>query len=119
MSLSSIYLLVIEQDSLIPKDKKRKRDEESMSKKDKKKRLANDTDKASKDRLSRLDAELSLLKEKQAQLNEQWEHEKSVMTRIQSIKEEVQRVISYYCGIYSMIDFDAYMVACIIVSFCC
>lgn len=51
--------------------------------------LTNDTDKASKDRLSRLEAELSLLKEKQAQLTEQWEHEKSVMTRIQSIKEEV------------------------------
>ncbi|KAJ0100101.1 hypothetical protein Patl1_21813 [Pistacia atlantica] len=50
--------------------------------------LTNDTDKASKDRLSRLEAELSLLKEKQAQLTEQWEHEKSVMTRIQSIKEE-------------------------------
>ncbi|MQL80410.1 hypothetical protein Taro_012859, partial [Colocasia esculenta] len=50
--------------------------------------LTNDTDKASRDRLSRLDAELSLLKEKQAQLTEQWEHEKSVMTRIQSIKEE-------------------------------
>ncbi|KAJ0043855.1 hypothetical protein Pint_19125 [Pistacia integerrima] len=54
--------------------------------------LANDTDKASKDRLSRLEAELSLLKEKQAQLTEQWEHEKSVMTRIQSIKEEIDRV---------------------------
>jgi ATP-dependent Clp protease ATP-binding subunit ClpB len=50
--------------------------------------LKNDTDKASKDRLYRIEAELSLLKEKQAQL-EQWEHEKSVMTRIQSIKEEV------------------------------
>jgi len=51
--------------------------------------LTNDTDKASKDRLSRLEAELSLLKEKQAELTEQWEHEKSVMTRIQSVKEEV------------------------------
>lgn len=51
--------------------------------------LTNDTDKASKDRLSRLEAELSLLKERQAELSEQWEHEKSVMTRIQSIKEEV------------------------------
>lgn len=51
--------------------------------------LTNDTDKASKDRLSRLEAELALLKEKQAQLNEQWEHEKTVMTRLQSIKEEV------------------------------
>ncbi|GFZ19265.1 casein lytic proteinase B3 [Actinidia rufa] len=54
--------------------------------------LMNDTDKASKDRLSRLEAELALLKEKQSQLNEQWEHEKTVMTRIQSIKEEIDRV---------------------------
>ncbi|KAB5516441.1 hypothetical protein DKX38_027089 [Salix brachista] len=54
--------------------------------------LTNDTGKASKDRLSRLDAELSLLKKKQADLTEQWEHEKSVMTHIQSIKEEIDRV---------------------------
>ena len=51
--------------------------------------LTNDTDKASRERLNRLEAELSTLKEKQSQLSEQWEHEKSVMTRIQSIKEEV------------------------------
>lgn len=51
--------------------------------------LMNDTDRASRDRLNRLESELSLLKEKQAELTEQWEHEKSVMTRIQSIKEEV------------------------------
>ncbi|EEF36270.1 chaperone protein ClpB3, chloroplastic [Ricinus communis] len=54
--------------------------------------LTNDTDRASRDRLSRLDAELSLLKKKQAELTEQWEHEKTVMTRIQSIKEEIDRV---------------------------
>ncbi|KAF2283594.1 hypothetical protein GH714_012119 [Hevea brasiliensis] len=54
--------------------------------------LTNDTDRASKDRLSRLEAELSLLKKKQAELTEQWEHEKTVMTRIQSIKEEIDRV---------------------------
>ncbi|KAK6280023.1 hypothetical protein POUND7_020290 [Theobroma cacao] len=54
--------------------------------------LTNDTDKASRDRLTRLEAELSLLKEKQAELTEQWEHEKTVMTRIQSIKEEIDRV---------------------------
>ncbi|KAK6152610.1 LOW QUALITY PROTEIN: hypothetical protein DH2020_012249 [Rehmannia glutinosa] len=54
--------------------------------------LTNDTDKATKDRLSRLEAELSLLKQRQAELNEQWEHEKTVMTRIQSIKEEIDRV---------------------------
>lgn len=58
--------------------------------------LTNDTDKASKDRLSRLEAELSLLKEKQAELSEQWEHEKSVMTRLQSIKEEVCSYIFHY-----------------------
>lgn len=51
--------------------------------------LMNDTDKASKNRLNRLETELTLLKGKQAELTEQWEHEKSVMTRLQSIKEEV------------------------------
>ncbi|KAG6543345.1 hypothetical protein Mapa_015259 [Marchantia paleacea] len=54
--------------------------------------LTNDTDKASRDRLSRLENELELLKGKQKDLTDQWEHEKSVMTRIQSIKEEVDRV---------------------------
>lgn len=54
--------------------------------------LTNDTDKASKDRLSKLEAELGTLKRKQKELTDQWEHEKSVMTRIQSIKEEVDRV---------------------------
>lgn len=51
--------------------------------------LKNDTDKATKDRLNRLEVELSMLKQRQAELTEQWEHEKSVMTRLQSIKEEV------------------------------
>ncbi|KAL5999263.1 Chaperone protein ClpB3, chloroplastic [Asimina triloba] len=54
--------------------------------------LTNDTDKASKDRLNRLEAELTLLKQKQAELSTQWEHEKSVMMRIQSVKEEIDRV---------------------------
>ncbi|CAI8595348.1 unnamed protein product [Vicia faba] len=54
--------------------------------------LMNDTDKASKDRLNRLETELSLLKVKQDELTQQWEHEKSVMTRLQSIKEEIDRV---------------------------
>ncbi|MDD0193439.1 hypothetical protein PSY30_23280, partial [Shigella flexneri] len=57
-----------------------------------------DTDKASKERLNRLEAELSILKEKQSQLSEQWEHEKSVMTRIQSIKEEVGTL--KFCSLY-------------------
>lgn len=51
--------------------------------------LTNDTDKASKDRLNRLESELALLKERQAELTDQWEHEKNVMMRLQSIKEEV------------------------------
>ncbi|KAI3909737.1 hypothetical protein MKW98_014154 [Papaver atlanticum] len=54
--------------------------------------LKNDTDKASKERLSKLESDLSLLKEKQKELANHWEHEKSLMTRIRSIKEEVDRV---------------------------
>ncbi|XP_024382965.1 chaperone protein ClpB3, chloroplastic [Physcomitrium patens] len=54
--------------------------------------LKSDTDKASRDRLDRLVTELDLLKQRQKELTDQWEHEKSVMTRIQSIKEEVDRV---------------------------
>eukprot|EP00249_Psilotum_nudum_P024553 c29216_g1_i1 orf=278-3310(+) len=54
--------------------------------------LTNDTDKASRDRLSKLETELDLLKQRQKELTDQWEHEKSVMTHIQSIKEEVDRV---------------------------
>jgi ATP-dependent Clp protease ATP-binding subunit ClpB len=51
--------------------------------------LENDTDKASRDRLGRLVTEIEWLKTRQKELTDQWEHEKSVMTRIQSIKEEV------------------------------
>jgi ATP-dependent Clp protease ATP-binding subunit ClpB len=54
--------------------------------------LKNDTDKASRDRLDRIISELEILKTRQKELTDQWEHEKSVMTRIQSIKEEVDRV---------------------------
>lgn len=51
--------------------------------------LKNDTDKASKERLSKLESDLGLLKDKQKELAKHWEHEKSLMTRIRSIKEEV------------------------------
>ncbi|KAK9149817.1 hypothetical protein Scep_008574 [Stephania cephalantha] len=54
--------------------------------------LKSDTDKASKERLSKLEHDLGLLKEKQKKLNEQWEYEKSFMTKIRSIREEVDRV---------------------------
>lgn len=51
--------------------------------------LKNDTDKASKERLGKLEAELESLKQKQKDLSEHWEYEKSLMARIRSIKEEV------------------------------
>ncbi|KAF0906060.1 hypothetical protein E2562_009069 [Oryza meyeriana var. granulata] len=54
--------------------------------------LKNDTDKASKERLSKLEADLESLKQKQKNLSEHWEYEKSLMTRIRSIKEETDRV---------------------------
>lgn len=51
--------------------------------------LQNDTDKSSKERLSKLESDLALLKQKQKELNEQWDCEKAFMTRMRSIKEEV------------------------------
>ncbi|XP_065849503.1 chaperone protein ClpB4, mitochondrial [Euphorbia lathyris] len=54
--------------------------------------LKNDTDKASKERLSKLDSDLDELKQKQKALNEQWDREKAFMTRIRSVKEEIDRV---------------------------
>ncbi|KAL4181816.1 hypothetical protein AMTRI_Chr12g239350 [Amborella trichopoda] len=54
--------------------------------------LKNDTDKASKVRLMKLEADLEALKQKQKELTEQWEYEKGLMTRIRSIKEELDRV---------------------------
>ncbi|RAL52795.1 hypothetical protein DM860_007563 [Cuscuta australis] len=54
--------------------------------------LKSDTDKASKERLSKLEGDLTALKQKQHELTEQWEHEKKLMTRIRSIREEIDRV---------------------------
>lgn len=54
--------------------------------------LKTDTDKASKERLTKLESDLESLKEKQKELAEQWEREKVLMTRIRSIKEEIDRV---------------------------
>lgn len=51
--------------------------------------LQKDTDKASKERLSKLEADLELLKQKQTELAKHWEHEKNLMNQIRSIKEEV------------------------------
>ncbi|RWR75470.1 chaperone protein ClpB3, mitochondrial [Cinnamomum micranthum f. kanehirae] len=61
--------------------------------------LKNDTDKASKERLTKLEADLALLKQKQKDLTEQWEHEKALMTKIRSIKEELdeaEKVLADY-----------------------
>jgi ATP-dependent Clp protease ATP-binding subunit ClpB len=54
--------------------------------------VQHDTDQASQDRLEQLNKELEVLKVSQKELGEQWEHEKEIMSRIQSIKEEVDRV---------------------------
>ena len=54
--------------------------------------LQNDTDKSSKERLSKLDSDFALLKQRQKEFNEQWDREKALMTRIRSIKEEVSSI---------------------------
>ncbi|XP_073526538.1 uncharacterized protein [Phyllobates terribilis] len=54
--------------------------------------LKNDTDKASRERLNKLESDLTSLKEKQKELNDQWESEKALMTKIRAVKEEIDRV---------------------------
>lgn len=54
--------------------------------------LKNDTAPASKERLNKLEHDLSAYKQKQLQLNEQWENERILMNRVRSIKEEIDRV---------------------------
>ncbi|CAI9092627.1 OLC1v1027923C2 [Oldenlandia corymbosa var. corymbosa] len=54
--------------------------------------LKNDNDKATKERLYKLENDLTSLKQKQRELSEQWEREKVLMNRIRSIKEEIDRV---------------------------
>jgi ATP-dependent Clp protease ATP-binding subunit ClpB len=54
--------------------------------------LQKESDLASRERLERLEKELADLKEEQRTLNAQWQSEKDVITKIQSIKEEIDRV---------------------------
>jgi ATP-dependent Clp protease ATP-binding subunit ClpB len=54
--------------------------------------LQKESDRASVERLERLEKELANLKEEQRALNAQWQSEKDVLNRIQSIKEEIDRV---------------------------
>lgn len=62
--------------------------------------VKNDTDKASKERLAKLETDLGSLKEKQKELTEQWDREKNLMTRIRSTKEEVIYCIDPVSGSY-------------------
>jgi ATP-dependent Clp protease ATP-binding subunit ClpB len=54
--------------------------------------LQKESDPASRERLERLEKELADLKEEQRTLSTQWQSEKGIITRIQSIKEEIDRV---------------------------
>ncbi|NCJ05664.1 ATP-dependent chaperone ClpB [Synechococcales cyanobacterium C] len=54
--------------------------------------LQKESDRASQERLERLEKELADLKEEQSQLNAQWQSEKQVIDNIQTIKEEIDRV---------------------------
>ena len=49
-------------------------------------------DKTAKQRLGQLDTQLNELKKEQAELTKQWEKEKEEMQRLQSIKNEIDRV---------------------------
>ncbi len=54
--------------------------------------LQKESDAASRERLERLEKELADLKEEQRTLNTQWQAEKDILTKIQSVKEEIDRV---------------------------
>ncbi|MBD2022967.1 ATP-dependent chaperone ClpB [Leptolyngbya sp. FACHB-711] len=54
--------------------------------------LQKESDAGSRERLDRLDKELSDLKEEHTTLNAQWQSEKEVITEIQTLKEEIDRV---------------------------
>ena len=54
--------------------------------------LQKESDLASRERLERLEKELADLKEEQRTLNAQWQSEKDVITKIQAVKEEIDRV---------------------------
>ncbi|MCX7593617.1 MAG: ATP-dependent chaperone ClpB [Fischerella sp.] len=54
--------------------------------------LQKESNAASRERLEKLEKELADLKEEQRALNAQWQSEKDIITKIQSIKEEIDRV---------------------------
>ncbi|NET48947.1 MAG: ATP-dependent chaperone ClpB [Merismopedia sp. SIO2A8] len=54
--------------------------------------LKNETDVASRDRLSKLEEELANLKERKSELSAQWQAEKGVIDQLQEIKEAIDKV---------------------------
>jgi ATP-dependent Clp protease ATP-binding subunit ClpB len=54
--------------------------------------LAKDTSEPAKERLQKLEKELADLKEEQAGLTAQWQSEKDIITEIQTIKEEIDKI---------------------------
>ncbi|NJR49207.1 MAG: ATP-dependent chaperone ClpB [Leptolyngbyaceae cyanobacterium CSU_1_3] len=54
--------------------------------------LQKETDRASLERLERLERELADLKEEQSSFNAQWQAEKEVIAKLQELKEEIDRV---------------------------
>jgi ATP-dependent Clp protease ATP-binding subunit ClpB len=54
--------------------------------------LQKESDAASRERLERLDKELADFKEEQRALSAQWQSEKDIINKIQSVKEEIDRV---------------------------
>jgi ATP-dependent Clp protease ATP-binding subunit ClpB len=54
--------------------------------------LAKDTSEPAKERLQKLEKELADLKEEQAGLTAQWQSEKDIITDIQTIKEEIDKI---------------------------
>jgi ATP-dependent Clp protease ATP-binding subunit ClpB len=54
--------------------------------------LQKESDRASQDRLVRLEKEMADWKEQQSALNAQWQSEKRVIDQMQSVKEEIDRV---------------------------
>ncbi|MDY7008309.1 MAG: Clp protease N-terminal domain-containing protein, partial [Cyanobacteriota bacterium] len=54
--------------------------------------LQKESDAASKERLERLEKDLANLKEEQRTLNAQWESEKGIIGKIQTLKEEIDKV---------------------------
>ncbi|MEH2339971.1 ATP-dependent chaperone ClpB [Nostoc sp.] len=54
--------------------------------------LQKESDAASRERLVRLEKEIADLKEEQRTLNSQWQSEKDIIDKIQSVKKEIERV---------------------------